>query len=360
MIYLDYNATAPLRPEARAAMLAALDEVGNPSSIHAAGRAARFKVEEAREIIARACNATREDVIFTSGGSEANHLALKGVGATSMLVSAIEHDSVLKNAPSAVRLPVLPDGVVDLVKAAELIAAAPRPTLVSVMWVNNETGVIQPIAELLELCNKNGAFLHVDAVQALGRIPLEAKPHLLTLSAHKIGGPQGVGALIVREGVLLTSQVKGGGQERGHRAGTENVAGIAAFGAATEAALRDMPALTTCSAWQAEFEAELLSVSGARIMGQGAPRVVNTTLVVCAGVKAETMLIRLDLAGIAASSGSACSSGKVTRSHVLGAMDASAAEQDSAIRFSFGYNTQPNMLKKAAESWTQLAKSDIR
>lgn len=360
MIYLDYNATAPLRPEARAAMLAALEEVGNPSSVHACGRAARFRVEEAREQIARACNAVREDVIFTSGGSEANHLALKGGGATSLLVSAIEHDSVLKNAPGAMRLPVLPNGVLDLVKAAELVAAAPRPALVSVMWVNNETGVIQPIAELLELCNKNGAFLHVDAVQALGRIPLGVKPHLLSLSAHKIGGPQGVGALVVREGVLLTAQIKGGGQERGHRAGTENVAGIAGFGAAAEAALRDMPALTTCSAWRDAFEAALLTVPGTRIMGAEAPRVVNTTLVVCAGVKAETMLIKLDLAGIAASSGSACSSGKVARSHVLAAMEASAAEQDSAIRFSFGYNTQQNVLKKAAESWTQLAKSDIR
>lgn len=360
MIYLDYNATAPLRPEARQAMLTVMDEVGNPSSIHAPGRAARFKVEEAREIIAHACGAGREDVVFTSGGSEANHLALKGIAAGSRLVSDIEHDSVLKNAADALRLPVLPSGVVDLEKAAALIAGVAKPALVSVMWVNNETGVIQPIAELLELCNQHGAFLHVDAVQALGRIPLDVRPHLLTLSAHKVGGPQGIGALVLREGVSLAAQIKGGGQERGYRAGTENVAGIAGFGAAVTAALEDMPAFTTRTVWRDAFERELLAVPGTRIMGQGTARVANTTLVVCEGQKASTLLIKLDLAGIAASSGSACSSGKVTRSHVLAAMGASEAEQNSAIRFSFGYNTQQNVLKKAAESWTQIAKSDIR
>lgn len=360
MIYLDYNATAELRPEARAAMIAALEETGNPSSVHGPGRAARYRVEEAREIIARAAGFAREDVVFTSGGSEANHLALKGVAAASVLVSSVEHDSVLKNAPAATLLPVTAEGVIDLDKAAQLIAGAGKPALVSCMWVNNETGVIQPIRELLEICSKNGAFLHVDAVQALGRLPLDVQPHLLTLSAHKVGGPQGVGALLVREGVPLVAQIRGGGQERGRRAGTENVAGIAGFGAAVAAALRDLAEFQLRAAWRDVFEAELLKVSGARIIGQKAARVANTTLVVCPGHKAELMLIKLDLSGIAASSGSACSSGKVAPSHVLKAMGASAAEMDSAIRFSFGWKTDQNMLKKAAASWTSLASSDIR
>lgn len=360
MIYLDCNATAELRPEARVAMLAALEETGNPSSVHAAGRTARYRVEEAREIIAKATGFAREEVVFTSGGSEANQLALKGVAAASVFVSAIEHDSVLKNAPAATTLPVTPDGVIDLEKAAQLVAGAGKPALVSCMWVNNETGVIQPVRELLEICNKNGAFLHVDAVQALGRVALDVQPHLLTLSAHKVGGPQGVGALLVREAVPLIAQIKGGGQERGRRAGTENVAGIAGFAAAVTAALRDLAGFQARAAWRDAFEAELLKVPGARIIGQAAPRVANTTLVVCPGRKAELMLIKLDLAGIAASSGSACSSGKVTQSHVLKAMGVSAAEMDSAIRFSFGWKTDQNVLKKAADSWTLLASSDIR
>jgi len=358
--YLDCNATSPLRPVAREALFAAYDEVGNASSVHGAGRAARYRVEQARELIAGACGFAREDVVFTSGGSEANHLALKGVQAGSILASAIEHDSVLKNAPDAVRLPVLPSGVVDLERAAVLIAAAAKPALVSVMWVNNETGVIQPIAALLELCRAHGAFLHVDGVQALGRIPLAVQPDLLTLSAHKVGGPQGVGALLVREGVPVAAQIKGGGQERGRRAGTENVAGIAGFGAAVQAALDELPEYQQRSAWRDEFEALLLKIPGTRIIGAEAPRVANTTLAVRAGMKAETTLIKLDLMGIAASSGSACSSGKVARSHVLKAMAVSDAEADSAIRFSFAFNTQLNVLKKAAECWTNIATSDIR
>lgn len=360
MIYLDYNATAPLRPEARAAMLAALDEVGNPSSIHAYGRAARFRVEEARETVAAACGFGRDNVIFTSGGTEANHLALHGVQAASRLVSAIEHDSVLKNAPEAVRLPVTPEGMLDLVQTEALIGAAPKPALVSVMWVNNETGVIQPVAALLQICQRHGAFLHVDAVQALGRIPLDVRPDLLTLSAHKLGGPQGVGALLVSNSVPLAPQTKGGGQERGHRAGTENVAGIAGFGAAVAASLHDLPLFEERRVWQAEFEQELLQVKGARIIGADAPRVANTTLVVCPGRTAQMLLIKLDLAGIAASSGSACSSGKLTQSHVLAAMGVQGPEAASAIRFSFGYDTQRNMLKKSAECWTLAMNTDIK
>lgn len=360
MIYLDYNATAPLRPEAKAAMDEAFAETGNASSIHAAGRAARLRVETARDIIARACGAARGDVVFTSGGTEANHLALKGMSAASMLVSAIEHDSVLRNAEGAVQLPVTPEGVIDLEQAGKLIAAAPKPALVSVMWVNNETGVIQPVKDLLEICLKNNAYLHVDAVQALGKVPLDVRPHLLTLSAHKLGGPQGVGALIIREDVPLTAQLQGGGQERGRRSGTENVAGIAGFGAAVEAALRTLPEFSQRHAWRETFEQALTAISGARIMGAGAARVANTSCVVCAGLSAELLLIKLDLAGIAASSGSACSSGKVARSHVLAAMGASLPEQDSAIRFSFGWKTDQDMLKKAADSWTLLAKSAIR
>ena len=362
MIYLDYNATAPLRSESRAAMLLAMDEGGNASSVHAAGRRARGHVEKAREIIAAAAGVSRDEVVFTSGGTESNHLALHGIEAASFFVSAIEHDSVLKSAPaSAQLLPVLPSGIVDLLQAEKMIAAASRPALVSLMWVNNETGVIQPVEQMLEICNKYGAMLHVDAVQALGRIAIDdCKIPLLSLSAHKVGGPMGVGALSVREGVKLTAQQRGGGQERGLRAGTENVAGLAGLGAAVEVALRELPEFQRRSLWRDAFEAELLKVPGAIIAGKESPRVANTTCVLCPGIASALLLIQIDLQGISASAGSACSSGKVIPSHVLKAMDSNRFAPLAQTRFSFGWQSYEEQLKKAAETWTELAISAIR
>ena len=237
--YLDWNATAKLRPEAQAAVTAALDVTGNPSSVHAAGRAARRLVEEAREQVAALVGADPRDVVFTSGGTEANMLALSPALGDVLLVSAIEHPSVRSGGrfAAAEDIPVTAAGVVDLAALERLLAGRSRP-LVSLMLANNETGVIQPVAEAAALVHAAGGLLHVDAVQGPGRIACDFKAlgaDLMTLSSHKIGGPQGVGALIKRDGLPLDPQIKGGGQERGARAGTENVAGIAGFGAAAEA-----------------------------------------------------------------------------------------------------------------------------
>lgn len=357
-IYLDYNATALLRPQAQAALMAAYAEGGNASSVHAVGRAARARLENARRVLAGATGFKPEEVIFTSGGTESNQLALRGIKSASVLVSAIEHASVLA-ATQALHLPVTADGVLDLLAAEEMIAVAPAPALVSVMWVNNETGVIQPIAELFEICRKNGALLHVDAVQALGRISLDVKVDALTLSAHKVGGPLGVGALLVRDGIELTPLLTGGGQEKGRRAGTENAPGISAFAVAVQQAISEMPELQRRAAWRDAFEAKLQQVPGVQIVGGAVPRVANTTCLVCPGFKSDLQLMQLDLKGIAVSSGSACSSGKVARSHVLAAMGMSAAQLDSALRVSFGWNSKESELNFCAEIWTQLALSAI-
>ena len=238
-IYLDYNATAPIRPEVRDAVIAAFGVAGNPSSVHGFGRRARRVVEDARAEVAALAGVAPARVVFTSGGTEANTAALRATGRTRVLVSAIEHDSVLETAPDALRVPVTADGLIDLTALERLLAEAPEPALVSVMRVNNETGVIQPLADVVRIAHAHGALVHCDAIQAAGRLPLEVDAlgiDLMTLSAHKLGGPQGVGALIVRDGIPITPVLRGGGQEHRRRAGTENVAGIAGFGVAARLA----------------------------------------------------------------------------------------------------------------------------
>ena len=373
-IYLDYNATAPLRPEARAAMVGVWEMVGNASSIHAFGRKARLVVEEARAQVAAAVGCAVEEVVFTSGGTEANALALKGVrageGASKIVpfVSATAHDSVLKNVGEcAVFLPVDSSGVLSLAAMEEALSVHQKVVpFVSVEWVNSETGVIQPIAEIVSLVRRHGGVVHVDAVQALGRVNLDdfededLRPDLLTLSAHKIGGSQGVGALIVRDGFAQREDVTfsplfgGGGQEKGRRSGTENVAGVAGFGAAVEAALAAMSEdVPRWQKWQAAFEDAVLRVDGAQVIGQGAARATNTSCLVCEGLKADIMLMKLDMAGIAVSSGSACSSGKVGSSSVLRAMGVEADLMRSALRVSWGWQTQEEELSSCAECWTE-------
>lgn len=359
-IYLDYNATTPLRAEARAAMVSALDEVGNPSSIHSFGRKARALVEGARREIALAVDTTPEQVILTSGGTEANALALRGAVAARFFVSATSHDSVRKQQAAAVFLPVQSTGVLDLVALESALRASDTPTLVSVEWVNNETGVIQPVAEILKICRAHKAVLHVDAVQALGRVTLDVQPDFLSLSAHKIGGPQGVGALIVGRTTPLTAQLVGGGQERNRRAGTENVAAIAGFGAAIGLASAELPAYQGRQSWRVAAEAVLASVPGAQIVGAASDRVANTICVVHSQLRSDLLLMRMDLAGYAVSSGSACSSGKVAPSHVLTAMGVSPAEVASAVRFSFGWKNSESELLAAAQHWTEIAQSVIK
>jgi cysteine desulfurase len=361
--YLDWNATAKLRPEAQAAVTAALDVTGNPSSVHAAGRAARRLIEDARDKVAALVGVTSRDVVFTSGGTEANMLALTPAFGEVLLISAIEHPSVRSGGrfAAAEDIAVTAAGVVDLVALERQLAGRSRP-LVSLMLANNETGVIQPVAEAAALVHAAGGLLHVDAVQGPGRIACDFKAlsaDLMTLSSHKIGGPQGVGALIRRDGLTLDSQIKGGGQERGARAGTENVAGIAGFGAAAEAVRQGWTGeAAKMAALRDKLEAWIKAVAPkAVIFGVEVARLPNTTLFSVPGMKAETAVIAFDLEGVAVSSGAACSSGKVAPSHVLAAMGVAPELARGAIRVSLGYATSDEDVGTILKAWGKLSES---
>lgn len=374
--YLDWNATAPLRSEARAAMLQALELAGNPSSVHAEGRAARRAVELARMQVATLVGADPSGVIFTSGGTEANALALSpgwtaGRGAQTpdrLLVSAIEHPSVLQGgrfAPKQVmQIPVTPAGMVDL--DALRILLKDTPALVSITLANNETGIIQPIREAAAIVHEAGGLLHVDAVQAVGRIGCDLNAldaDLLTISGHKIGGPKGVGALIRREALHLSDPlIRGGGQERGLRAGTENVAAIAGFGAAAEAAGNGREAeAARMAALRERLEAGLRAATPEVIVfGQDQARLPNTTLFTHPGLRAETAVIAFDLEGVAVSSGSACSSGKVQPSHVLEAMAVEPQLARGAIRISSGFATTEHDMDQGLKAWLKLSESLLK
>lgn len=370
-IYLDWNATAPLRPEARAAMTAAMEVFGNPSSIHTEGRSARMLIEDARATVAALVGARPRDVVFTSGGTEANVLALSpgrpgAVPASErLLVSAIEHPSVLSVGINGGRtpeqIPVTADGIVDIESLRRCLAQG-FPALVSVMLANNETGVIQPISEIAKVVHEAGGLLHVDAVQALGKIEFKIKEidaDLLTVTAHKIGGPKGIGALIAKnEGTRLSPQLVGGGQERGRRGGTENVIGIAGFGAAARAVTDGIESeLPRMAALRAALERALKQFPGAEIIAENAPRLPNTAMVALRGLKAETTVIAFDLAGIAISAGSACTSGKVHASHVLTAMGVQQELAQSALRFSLGWRTTEDEIAETAEVWRRVART---
>lgn len=371
-VYLDWNATAPLRPEARAAMVAALDCIGNPSSVHAEGRAARRIVEDARAAIAAATGAPPRNVVLTSGGTEANALALMpGVRRGSsrplqrVLVSAIEHPSVLAGGGFAreamVAVPVTGAGTVDLERLRALLAET-GPALVSVMLANNETGAIQPVAEIAALTHAAGGLLHVDAVQAFGKVDCNINAlecDLLVVSSHKVGGPKGAGALVLAEDVVLPAAlIRGGGQERGRRAGTENVIAAAGFDAAVTATIAAMDA-DVSRMWQLrdKLEAGIKAVEGTVIFAEEQPRLPNTTLFAAPGIKAETAVIGFDLEGVAVSSGSACSSGKVQPSHVLAAMGIPPALAGGAIRLSLGWLTTPEEIETCIKVWRRLAKT---
>ncbi len=358
-VYLDHNATTPLRPQAERAVVTALARTGNPSSVHRFGRGVRRVLEEARERVAAIVGARSEQVIFTSGGTEANALALRGAGRDRIVVSAVEHASVMAAAPEAVRVPVNRDGVIDLAVLEAALAANSRPALVSLMLANNETGVIQPVAKAAEIARRHGALFHCDAVQAAGKISIDMSglgAHLLTLSAHKLGGPMGIGALVADGGVSIQSLLKGGGQERGLRAGTENVSGIAGFGAAAEAAQGELYRFSRLDAWRDELEARAqAAVPSIQVLGAAALRLPNTSCLALPGVAAETQVIALDLAGVAVSAGSACSSGKVGPSHVLTAMGLSKDIASAAIRVSFGWSSAANDVERFLQAWTALA-----
>lgn len=372
MIYADYNATAPVRPEAKAAMMAALDVGANPSSVHGPGRAARKLLETARAQISVAIGARAQDIVFTSGGTEANALALNGVvaqleGKCTLLVSAIEHEAVIKNAGYA-GVPmetayVTADGVLDLNWLRDRLErwdqSQDGTPILALMMANNETGVIQPVSEAATMLREAGGLTHCDAVQGLGKIMVNVNllgVDYLALSAHKVGGPQGVGALWVRSGAPLKPVLFGGGQERSLRSGTENLSGIAGFGAATEAAIRDMAKLQALAPLRDKMEARLVEEAGVTVFGTGAERLPQTSNFAVPSFRAETQVMAMDLAGVAVSSGSACSSGKVKRSLVLGAMGVSDDLSDSAIRVSFGWDSKPEDFDKVADAWLTAAK----
>jgi cysteine desulfurase len=367
--YLDYNATAPLRDEVRDAVIAALSLQGNPSSVHAEGRAARAAIEAARVKVARLVGATPEDVIFTSGGTEANALALAAQAgqAWHCYLSAVEHPSVRSGGrfyrETTTTIPVTSDGVVDLdALARELEKHRPggwRP-IVSLMTANNETGAIQPVTEASKIVHEAGGLLHTDAVQAAGRVPLDIGAigaDMLSLSAHKIGGPKGVGALVLREGVSVEPLLKGGGQERRRRAGTENVPGIVGFGVAAELAAADLAKAPEVAKLRDELEAGALAIApDAVVLSSRVPRLPNTTCLAVPRAKAETLVIGLDLAGVAISSGSACSSGKVEASHVLSAMGVGPELAQGAIRVSLGFATSNTDIQAFLRAFGELIK----
>jgi cysteine desulfurase len=374
-VYLDWNATAPLRPEAREAMAAAWDHSGNPSSVHAEGRQARGLVEQARATIAGAVGALPRNIVFTSGGTEANALALapglrrgSAFPVKRLLVSAIEHASVLAGGRFQLEtigtVGVTSAGLLDLDRLRAMLEGA-SPALVSVMLANNETGAVQPVVEAGEIVHSAGGLLHVDAIQAFGKIPFDINAmnaDLVTLSAHKIGGPKGVGALVLAEGLPgPEALLRGGGQELGRRAGTENVAGIAGFGAAAKAAMamleKDAIRLRNL---QNRLENGLRQTPGVMVFAEAVTRLPNTTLFTLPGLKAETAVIGFDLSGIAVSSGSACSSGKVQPSHVLEAMGFGPDLAQGAVRLSLGWSTSDADVDRCLEAWRKLADTLLR
>lgn len=358
-VYLDYNASAPLCHEARQAMIAAMDVAGNPSSVHASGRAARKVVDHARRTIADLVGGDSERIIFTSGGTEANNLALNGLEDVTVFTSAIEHPSVIEGRVDAKRIPVDGNGVVDLDALETMLkeaSAAGQKVLVSVMLANNETGVIQPVAKVALLAREYGAKVHCDAIQALGRLPVDMGRLLVdmvSVSAHKIGGPKGIGALAIAPGVMLVPQIRGGGQEKYRRGGTENVLGIAGFGAAAERAGAQLANMANVAALRDRLETELASEAPELLIaGKGTERLVNTSCLILPGMPGETQVMALDLAGVAISSGSACSSGKVRESHVLKEMGVSDA--GSAIRVSLGLETTDEDIDTFIRVWSRM------
>ncbi|WNK01239.1 cysteine desulfurase family protein [Thalassospiraceae bacterium LMO-JJ14] len=357
--YLDHNATTPLGHAARDAMARAMgvagELTGNASSVHGFGREARRIIEDARASVGELAGVAPQNVIFTSGGSEANNTILRGIPAAFVATSAIEHASVLDAAPDARRVPVDASGVLRLDALSEMLEGAEGRVLVSVMAANNETGVVQPIAEIAAITKAHDALLHVDAIQWAAKRPLfeiTAYCDALSLSAHKFGGPQGVGAIVVKDGVAFEPLIRGGGQERRRRAGTENLIGISGFGAACAAALDSVAGFSKLAGLRDGIESAL--GGDARVYGAGAERLANTTCIAMPGVSAETQVMAFDLAGIAVSAGSACSSGKVEPSHVLLAMGATKTEAAEAVRVSLGLSNTADDVQKFINAWRSL------
>ncbi len=355
--YMDHNATTTPRPEAVLAMTSVLGRVGNPSSQHGPGREARKIMEQARSDVAALVNASALDVIFTSGGTEANNLALTGSGRERLIVSAVEHPSVLNC--DGETLSVDENGIVDLDRLNQQLMADSKPALVSVMLANNETGVIEPIADVVAIAHRHGALVHCDAIQAAGKIPVDVAElgiDMMSLSAHKIGGPAGVGALVIPGmAVDLKGQLFGGGQERGYRVGTENLAGIAGFGAAAVAALEGLQDFSRLANLRDSIEQGVKNIEPqATIFGLKVERLPNTACLTMPGTDSQTQVMAFDLAGVGVSAGSACSSGKAKASGVLKAMQVSDDIAGTAVRVSLGWPTTIEDVEAFLAAWREL------
>jgi cysteine desulfurase len=374
-VYLDYNATVPLRPEAFAVMQELLPLALNASSVHSYGREAKKHLEAARHLLAETVSAWPDEVIFTGSGTEANNTALHEFPENNIAISSIEHSSVMKAAPNATLIPVTSGGVVDLSALSALLKTQDSLKLVSVMLANNETGVVQPIGEISELCKKHEALLHCDAAQALGKLPVDfgkLGADFLTISSHKCGGPIGAAALVVRRNVRYAPMLVGGGQESNRRAGTENIAAIAGFAKAVEIIdfdhmrqlrgwLDEMENVILSGSRQAGVEGSLRSLDSRRvarddniIFGKDVPRLPNTSCIAMPGFSNEVQLMNFDLQGFAISAGSACSSGRIEASHVLTAMGASDTLASCAIRVSGGWATTEQEIQQFLDVWVGL------
>lgn len=360
-VYLDHNATTVTRPEAIDASISCLTSVGNPSSIHKPGREARQVLEQARKATAELVNSSTEDVIFTSGGTEANNLAMMSCGRSRILVSAVEHSSILKIGAEIIE--VDQNGIVDLDRLDEQLFCDNTPALVSVMLANNETGVIEPIKDIAKIAHRHGALVHCDAVQAVGKIPVDIVNlgvDLMSVSAHKIGGAAGSGALIVpglRSGASfnLKGTSFGGGQEQGYRAGTENLAGIAGFGAAAKVALFDLNNFSKLARFRDAIEKAVKNIEPKSVVfGANVDRLPNTTCLTMPGIDSDVQVMSFDLAGIGISAGSACSSGKAKVSSVLEAMKVSDQNVKSAVRVSFGWSSMESDVEAFVVAWRDL------
>lgn len=361
-IYLDYNATAPVIQQAQEAVRSCLADIGNPSSVHSEGRAAHRRLEEARAIVAASVNGRSGDVIFTSGGTEANALALQAQEYDHLIVSAIEHDSVLRNAQAAkVQLDLIPvdqTGIVNLDALQKLLALHKGKTLVSVMLANNETGVIQPVAEVVQLAREAGAFIHCDAIQAVGKLPFDFKAldvDTVAMSAHKFGGPPGIGALVTRSQFTLSPLLRGGGQENRRRAGTQNLPAIAGMAVAATQLPQRLADRSRQAALRDHLESKIqIQAKDAIVYGGGTARLANTSCIGMPYMAAETQIMALDMAGFAVSAGSACSSGKVSVSHVLQAMGVGEKEARQAIRVSIGPETSLKDVDRFCDAWSEI------
>lgn len=357
-VYLDSNATAKVRPEVVRAVAEAMAQEGNASSVHAAGRRVRRMVEDARGAVAALVGASPDQVVFTSGGTEANNQVMRECRPCRTVVGAIEHPAVLEACPGAARAPANADGVVDLGELEAALRSAEKPEWVALMLANNETGVLQPVAEAAEIAHGFGAKLHCDAVQAAGKVPLDFAglgADSMAVTAHKFGGPQGVGALVVREPAAVSCLLRGGGQERGLRGGTESCAQIAGFGVAARIAVERMREFAALAELRDGLEKRLASTTpGFKVFGGGAPRLPNTSKLLMPGVRSEIQVMSFDLAGIAVSAGSACSAGRIAPPYVLSAMGVPDDEALCALRVSLGWHSVPDDIDRMVDAWRDV------